>query len=103
MYIKTLKADPIKKEYVSTSSDGSTLVEKRFKSFESMISGSLLVGDMKLTNTREIDPGEYFIRVTIESRIRKLPPVIGYFFIFLPENEFRIVKDSGVFVIQGTR
>lgn len=103
MYIRTLKADPVKKEYVSTISDGSTLVEKRFKSFESMISGSLSVKDMKLTNTREITPGEYFLRVTIESRIRKLPPVIGYFLIFLSENEFRIVKDSGVFVIEGAR
>ncbi len=103
MYIRTLKADPVKKEYVSKISDGSILVEKRFKSFESMISGALSVRDMKLTNIREIDPGEYFIRVTIESRIRKLPPVIGYFLIFLSENEFRIVRDSAVFIIEGAR
>ncbi|PKL51414.1 MAG: hypothetical protein CVV37_06655 [Nitrospira bacterium HGW-Nitrospira-1] len=103
LYIRTLKADPVKKEYVSTSSEGGTLVERRFKSFESMISWALSVQDMKLTNTREIDPGEYFIRVTIESRIRKLPPVIGYLFIFLSENEFKIVKDSGIFVIEGTK
>jgi len=102
-YIRTLKADPVKKEYVATSSEGSTLVERRFKSFESMISWALSVRDMKLTNTREIDPGEYFIRVTAESKIRKLPPVIGYLFIFLSENEFKIVKNSGVFVIEGTR
>ena len=36
-YTRTLKADPIKKEYVSTSLDGNTLIERRFKSFESMI------------------------------------------------------------------
>jgi len=55
MYIRTLKADPIKKEYVATSSDGSTLVERRFKSFESMINWTLSVKDLKLTSTREID------------------------------------------------
>ena len=101
--IRTLKAEPVKKEYVSTSLAGNTLIEKRFKSFESMISWALSVRDMKLTNIREIDPGKYFVRVTIESRIRKLPPVIGYLFIFLSENEFKVVKDSGVFVIEGAR
>ncbi len=103
MNIRTLKADPIKKEYVAHISDGNTLLEKRFRSFESMISGTLAVKDMKLTNTREIDPGEYFIRVTVESKIRKLPPVIGYLFIFLRENEFKVVKDSPIFVIEGAR
>jgi len=88
---------------VSTSLDGNTLIEKRFKSFESMISWALSVRDMKLTNIREIDPGQYFVRVTIESKIRKLPPVIGYLFIFLSENEFRLVKNSGLFVIEGAR
>jgi hypothetical protein len=103
LYVRTLKSDPIKKEYVSISSDGSTLIEKRFKSFESMINWSLSVRDMKLTNTREIDPGKYFVRITVESKIRKLPPVIGYFFIFLSENEFKVVKDSAVFDIEGAR
>jgi hypothetical protein len=101
--VRTLKADPVKKEYVATSLEGNTLIEKRFKSFESMIGGALSVKDMKLTNIRAIDPGEYFVRVTIESRIRRLPPVIGYLFIFVSENEFKIVKDSGVFVIEGAR
>src|SRR3990172_5879163 len=49
MYIRTLKADPIKKEYVATSSDGSSLIERRFKSFESMINWTLSVKDLKLT------------------------------------------------------
>ena len=102
-YTRTLKADPIKKEYVATSLDGNTLIERRFKSFESMIRWALSVKDMKLTNIREIEAGQYFVKITIESKIRKLPPVIGYLFIFLSENEFKIVKDSGFFAIEGTR
>lgn len=103
MNIRTLKSDPVKEEYVSRITEGNTLIEKRFKSFESMISWALSVKDMKLANIREMDPGKYFVRVSIESRIRKLPPVIGYFLIFLSENEFKAVKDSGIFVIEGVR
>ncbi len=93
-FIRTLKSDPVKMEYAATSSDGSTLIHKRFKTLESMVKWALSVNDLKLANTRDLEPGEYFVRVTAESKIRKLPPVIGYFMIFLPENEFKIKKDS---------
>jgi len=101
--VRTLKADPVKKEYVATSLEGNTLIEKRFKSFESMIEWALSIRNVKLTNTREIDRGKYFVRITVESKIRKLPPVIGYFFIFVSENEFKIIKDSAFFSIDGVR
>jgi hypothetical protein len=52
---------------------------------------------------RELEPGQYFVRVTVESKIRKLPPVIGYLFIFVSENEFKIVRDSALFPIEGAR
>lgn len=102
-YVKTLKVDPIKKEYVATSGDGSLLIEKRFKSFESMMAWVVVFRDLKLTNIRELEPGNYFVRVTVESKIRNLPPVIGYLLIFVSENEFRIMKDSTVFTIDGGR
>ena len=102
-YVRTLKVDPIKKEYVATSNDGSVMIKKRFKSLESMLSWTLSVKDLKLTNTRELDPGQYFVKITAESRIRKFPPVIGYLFIFLSENEFKIEKTSALFPIEGAR
>jgi len=102
-YVKTLKVDPVKKEYVATSNDGSLLIEKRFKSIESMMQWVVVFRDLKLTNIRELEPGQYFVRVTVESKIRKLPPVIGYLFIFVSENEFRIMKDSAIFTIEGSR
>lgn len=92
--VRTLKSDPVKMEYTATSSDGSTLIQKRFKTFGLMVKWAMSVDDLKLANTRELEPGEYFVSVTVESKIRKLPPVIGYFMIFLPENEFKIRKDS---------
>ena len=99
LFIRTLKSDPVKMEYIATSGDGSTLIEKRFKSFESMVRWAVSINDLKLVNTRELEPGVYFVRVTVESKIRKLPPVIGYFMIFLSENEFKIKKDSSPFNI----
>jgi hypothetical protein len=100
-FTRTIKADPIKKEYVATSFDGNVLIERRFRSFESMLAWSISVKDLKLTNTRELEPGRYLVRITAESKVRKLPPLIGQFLIFISENEFRIKKDSGVFAIEG--
>jgi hypothetical protein len=96
-FIRKLICDPVKKEYIATSNDGTTLVQKRFKSFESMSKWALTISDLKLANLRELEPGVYFVRVTVESKIRKLPPVIGYFMIFSPETEFKLVKDSFTF------
>jgi Domain of unknown function (DUF4390) len=101
-FVRTLKSDPVTMEYQGTSSDGNTLVQKKFRSFESMIQWAMLINDVKLANVKELEQGIYFVRVTIESKIRKLPPVIGYFMIFLPENEFKIQKDSPFFP-SGTR
>ncbi len=100
-YVRTIKADPIKKEYVATSNDGNVIIEKRFRSFESMLDWTLSVNDLKLTNMRELEPAKYFVKITVESKKRKFPPVIGYLFIFLSENEFEITKDSGFFIIEG--
>jgi len=102
MFIRTLKSDPVTMEYRGSSNDGNTLVQKKFKSFESMIQWALLINDVKLANVKDLEQGTYFVRVTVESKIRKLPPVIGYFMIFLPENEFKIEKDSPFFPA-GTR
>jgi hypothetical protein len=96
-FVRTLKSDPVTMEYRGTSNDGNTLVQKKFKSFDSMIEWALSINDLRLANIRDMEQGVYFVRVTVESKIRKLPPVIGYFMIFLPENEFTIRKDSSYF------
>lgn len=98
IFIRTLKCDPVKMEYIATSGDGSTLIEKRFKSFESMVRWALSINNLKLSNTRELEPGVYFARVTVESKIRQLPLIIrDFFFIPISENEFKIKSDSPLF------
>lgn len=97
--VKVFKSNPIKREYVASSIDGNTHIEKRFKDLESMVEWAMNIKEIKLTNIKELEPGEYFVKVTVDSRIRKLPPVIGYLLFFVPENEFSISKDSQRFQI----
>lgn len=92
--IRTVKCDPVKGEFIATSLDGNTLIERRFKSFESMMKWALSINDLKLTNIKELESGIHFVRITVESKLRTLPPLIGQFFIFLSENEFVVKKDS---------
>ena len=74
-----------------------TIVEKRFNELDSLLKWSLNINDLKLTNIKELEPDDYFVRITVESRLRRLPPVIGYLFFFVPEKEFTTVKDSSIF------
>lgn len=98
-HLKTLKNDPIKREYVVTTIEGNIYREKRFKDPESMIVWAMTVSEMKLANIGGLEAGSYFVKVTVESLIRKLPPVIGYFIPFIPEKEFSISKKSPLFQI----
>lgn len=96
---RILKSDPIKREYYALNTEGNVTTEKRFKDIDSMISWAFNIADYKLTGLKDIEPGKYFVKVTVESTIRKLPPLIGYFLFFLPENEFSISKNSLKFMI----
>lgn len=91
---RTIRCDPVKSEFVATSFDGNTIIEKRFKSLESLTAWALSIEELKLTNIRELEPGTHFVKITAASKIRKLPPLIGPFIIFLSENEFKISKES---------
>lgn len=92
--VKTLRADFIKKEYSATTFDGSTLIEKRFKRFDSMLDWALTMKDLKFIKIRELQLSDYYVKVTVESRLRQLPPVIGHLLFFVPEKDFKFSKDS---------
>lgn len=97
---KILQCDPVKGEFLAISYDGSVVIEKRFKSFESMLDWALGVKNMRLRSLNDLEPGNYYVKVSVESKVRQLPPVIGYFMIFLPENDFTIKKDSQIFSVE---
>ena len=97
--VRVLKSDPIKREYVATNLEGNLFLEKRFKDAESMIAWAMNITDIKLVNVREFEPGTYFIKVTVESHMRKLPPVIGHLLFFVAEKEFSVSKNSDQFPV----
>jgi hypothetical protein len=99
LYVRTIQCDPVKTEYIATSSNGQAMIEKRFTSFESMLQWALNIHNLDITIPQDLEPGSYFIRVIVVSKIRKLPPVLRDLLIFIPENEFKIKKDSPVFYI----
>jgi len=94
---RTLRCDPVKKEYIATSISVTENIEKRFKSCESMTNWALTVPEAWLTNISELAPGDYFVRVTSESRLRRLPPFINLMFFFVKEVEFSVKEDSPFF------
>jgi len=101
---RTLRCDSIKGEFIATSLEGDTLIEKRFKSCDSLRRWALGIMSLKLSSTAELEPNEkYFVRVTSESRLRRLPPVIGYMLFFIREREFTISRDSVKFSPGGHR
>jgi len=99
--ITTLKINPIKREYIATRVIGNTSLKKRFNDLESMVNWAMSLPEIKLTNVKELEEGTYFIKVSAESRIRKLPPVIGYLFFFVPDKDFSISKSSRTFQINS--
>lgn len=98
---QTLSCDPVRKEYVATSLSGNVLKEKRFSSCERLISWALAIPEFRLTAVEELEPSEYFVKVTVESRLRRLPPFIDLLFFFVQETEFSLAADSPRFPLKS--
>ncbi|NTU42804.1 MAG: DUF4390 domain-containing protein [Nitrospirales bacterium] len=98
---RLLLNDPIKREYTGESTEGKSRTVKKFRDADSMIAWAMNITDLKIANSHELEAGTYFVKVTADSLLRKLPPVIGYFLFFVPEKEFSLSKDSPRFTISG--
>ena len=98
-----IKYDNLRGQYRASSYDGTFLKEKRFNDFNTLKEWVFIVKDVNLANIKELEQGKYFIRVVVESRSRELPPVIGFFLMFIPEKEMSMAKESQDFAVGGTR
>lgn len=98
--VKILKSDPIKREHIATSVDGNVSIEKRFKDTEAMINWAMSIPELKFTNVKELEPGVYYVRITVESHVRKLPPVIGHLLFFVKEKD-SIFRNSATFQLNS--
>jgi hypothetical protein len=97
--VRVLQIDPIKREYVGSSIEGNVKTIRRFKDLDSMIVWAININDLKLTNVKVLEPDDHYVKVTVESSLKKLPAVVGYLLFFVPSKEFSISRDSSAFKI----
>ena len=101
---RIIKYDNLRGQYLISSYDGKLQIEKKFKDFDaSMKNWVFTVNKIDLANTKELEPGKYYIRIVVESKSRELPPVIGLLMLFIPEVEMSFAKESQVFIVEDIR
>lgn len=98
---RTLKCDPVKGEYLASSFDGSVIEERRFKDCAALVRWALKVKASGFASTKELEPDIYFVKISVKSRIRRLPPVLNHLLFFIRENEFTVSYKSEPFPIGG--
>ncbi len=96
---RKIRSDPVKEEFSINSNGNASDDEKRFNSLASLLSEALTLKDVELSSTGHLRPGRYFVKVSAESRIRKLAPIVGYLLFFVPEMEFKVDRNSDIFMI----
>lgn len=88
-------SNPIKEEFIVKSQEGQTVVEKRFKSWQEAIDWGLKLAAISI-DTQNLEKGKYYIRVTVESNIKKIPTILEHFLFFIPKHEKKIQKESEI-------
>lgn len=97
---QTLRCDPVKKEYTAVSKKGDSEVTKRFETCGQLISWTMSLPDEKIANVAGLDPkARYYVVITVESRIRRIPKFIKKVLFFIPDAEFRVKAESEIFVL----
>lgn len=91
---RTLIPDPIKEEYIVKNLEGQIFKEKRFKNSMDALVWGLNIESVEFDNIKIFDPGKYYIKVTVESNIKKLPLILEHFLFFIPKYEIKKVKES---------
>ncbi|MCX8033990.1 MAG: DUF4390 domain-containing protein [Thermodesulfovibrio sp.] len=87
-------SDPIKEEYIIGNLEGKILKEKRFKNSTDALDWGLKIEAVDFPNINKFESGKYYIKVTVESNIKKLPLLLEHFLFFVPKYETKIVKES---------
>jgi len=100
---KLIKYDNLRDQYRASSYDGAHLRERHFRDFNTLKDWVFTVRDINLANIRKLEKGKYLVRVTVKSKSRELPPIIGFFMLFIPETEMSWTQKSQPFHIEKER
>ncbi len=95
--IRHVYSDPMKKEFIATSFDGNILLQKRFKSFETMLKWAFNFKDIKVADLKPLPEAVYFVKITAEAKAKGIPSIISELFFFLPSREFKIERKTFYF------
>lgn len=92
---RELKCDNVKSEFTVTTQEWSKgPVIKRFENCDELLVWALSMDSVRLVNVKEIPKGRYLVKVSAESRLRNLPPLIGQLFFFVKDVEFNVRTHS---------
>lgn len=94
---RVLISDPIKDEFIIKTLQGEILTEKRFKNWQEALDWALNIGPVRVVNINNVDRGKYYIKITVESNIKKLPSILEHILFFIPTYEKKITKESESF------
>lgn len=99
---RILHCDNVKQEHtVRTSEEGSPQV-KRFKTCDELIAWATRVeGIGLLVPTPEAESNTYYVRVSAESRMLRLPPFVDMLLFFIRVDEFRASAETPPFDMPG--
>ncbi|MDA8169375.1 MAG: DUF4390 domain-containing protein [Nitrospiraceae bacterium] len=94
---RQLKCDNVKGEYMIISDEGGrTRKGVRYANCDDLIQDALAIKNVKVTSAKELIWGKYVVKVSAESRLRNLPPLLGQMFFFLKDKEFKVDMKSPV-------
>ncbi len=91
---RVLISDPIKDEFIVKTLQGETLTEKRFKNWQEALDWALKIEPVKIVNINNVERGKYYIKITVESNIKRLPSMLEHILFFIPTYEKKITKES---------
>ncbi len=96
---KIIKYDNLRERYRASSNDGITQSEKFFRDYESLKGWIFNVNNVNLANVKELEPGNYYIRIVADTRSQEHLPLLGFLMHFIPEVEMSLAKESQHFSI----
>ena len=99
---KVIKYDNLRNQYLASSYDGITRVQKKFKGYDEMMSWLSSLNTFNLANTKGLEPSNYYIRVVVESKSLDQIPLLGLLTNFIPAVEMSLAKESARFRVEDT-